>query len=206
MRRRLFNFGTVLSLLLCAVVCVLWARSPMPEGFKVQWVQSAAGDERRSRILGVESGSGTLVIWFDSEHYGPGYGAGWLSPKQLDEFRANFPVGFHYSRQSYLPSPLAKGFRAWRWVGTNRRGGREEQWTLACPHWVPVLILLMLPAVWLIQRRKANRARRLNLCATCGYDLRASPDRCPECGAPPGVPPHNPAMQRTDAASSGAVE
>ena len=47
------------------------------------------------------------------------------------------------------------------------------------------LIALVFPAA----RWGSGRPRSaIGFCATCGYDLRATPTRCPECGAEPSPP------------------
>lgn len=44
-------------------------------------------------------------------------------------------------------------------------------------------LTLVLP-VLVLRRLRAARRSKCGLCASCGYDLRASKDRCPECGSP----------------------
>jgi hypothetical protein len=60
------------------------------------------------------------------------------------------------------------------------------------------LVSVLLVCAWLASlvvratgRLSGRRPRltRSGRCPACGYDLRATPDRCPECGRVPGVAP-----------------
>ena len=67
-------------------------------------------------------------------------------------------------------------------------GERVRIWGV--PHWF-VAALFMLPLIWMAYgwwRTRAERRVARGLCGNCGYDMRASPERCPECGATRSAP------------------
>jgi hypothetical protein len=85
-------------------------------------------------------------------------------------------------------------------AGTMPWSGRAR-W-LIVPYWAPAAgawaAMIPLAVLHRLRRRRLARAGR---CIRCGYDLRASPGRCPECGAsaaaaatgePKDVPPVDP--------------
>jgi hypothetical protein len=62
--------------------------------------------------------------------------------------------------------------------------GVQRGWWVFVDYWTIIVLTAILPACSLRGRWRRSSRRQRGLCPTCGYDLRASKDRCPECGTP----------------------
>jgi hypothetical protein len=56
--------------------------------------------------------------------------------------------------------------------------GPQIDYTYAVPDWFLCVLFFLLPVRWI----RKHRRRGPGCCRVCGYDLRATPERCPECG------------------------
>jgi hypothetical protein len=64
-----------------------------------------------------------------------------------------------------------------------RPGLGWELRSVTIPLWMPLVLSGVAPAVLFATRARARRRRLASgFCTRCGYDLRATPGRCPECG------------------------
>jgi hypothetical protein len=67
------------------------------------------------------------------------------------------------------------------------RAGTLSFRVMFVPLWAPIVLTGALPLLWIRRTLYRRAARRRGLCPQCGYDLRATPERCPECGAAPAA-------------------
>jgi hypothetical protein len=166
-RRRLLNFLTALSLLLCVAAGALWVRSYMVADVW-EWVDLP----RDLRVVTLFTHRG--VIWLSVRTGGP---VSIRGPKRQRWFEhsTNPPQG--------SSSCVEQTF--WQTLGFDHEladspmfGKYREHWQIPC--WLPLLAVT--PATGALLSRLRRRRRRSGRCGSCGYDLRATPDRCPECG------------------------
>ncbi len=107
----------------------------------------------------------TLVMWMSSIRLGDlATGEHWVGDAE-EKFG-------HFELDTDLPVLFRYGWH----VGSNIR----------LPYWPIAVATAIMPIWWLgkriMSRRQIVRWRKMGCCLQCGYDLRASKERCPECG------------------------
>jgi hypothetical protein len=159
MRRSLFNLSAVLLLILCIGILVVAVRSRFISD-RFEWVRN----EKTSFRLVTESGIATIQIGEEWSDFG-------------------IPDGLYHS-EAEIVGPAGTERFAFRHETLNSGFGGYDRFDVAFPLWLACVILAITPGLWLAKFRKRRRREVGGLCDQCGYDLRASSDRCPECGKP----------------------
>jgi hypothetical protein len=188
---RLLNLLAITLMLLCVAVVALWVRSHrvgellMHDAFKSDglpyvltstWLYLDSGGVGfiRTRSVCTADSPAEAREWF--ELYFRDHPAGWTRNR-------HDPWGYP-KVASAAPPPFDRlGVVVSREPWPGMGGQAYPCLRAAVPFWL-LTSLLAMPPLAISRRWLRSRTRMRNgLCPSCGYDLRATPCRCPECGA-----------------------
>jgi hypothetical protein len=155
----------VLSLILCLATAGLWGRSFSHEDA----VEYQRWSLHSSRCL-------MILWWCDWDDASLLYSSYSLH----DTYRVNITDALDIENLNHDGGFYLAGFG---FASLEQGSAHVRHLIITCPHCAACIAFALAPAWWLLgPARRQSKRRKLGLCLNCGYDLRASPQRCPECG------------------------
>lgn len=176
----MFTIASAVSLVLLAAVIVLWVRSHRVADVwaaqRFRSYQLASWDGHvEVRVLSQSDYSERLSSRACRRTYrSAGFSSDWRFVHDEPDVRSfdDAPLRFRFGEESDVSNGDAI-----------EQEGTVTVWNFVrFPIWCAACVLSIPPLAWLRGRVRRGHRRGTGLCVCCGYDLRASPDRCPECG------------------------
>jgi hypothetical protein len=164
----MFNMLAVVALVLCVASILLWARARYyRDRFAVHTVSG--------RYFSICSMGGQIRCEV-SAHF---------IPLRSVDFESSTDLSWGFNPAWLHWGGFAIGHQPWIFSSPGSGTTSYMAALVEFPLWT--ITLGLLASAWMMRRivRKINRRVELGQCLRCGYDLRATPNRCPECGAVP---------------------
>jgi hypothetical protein len=161
MKRRLSTFASALSLVFFVATCIMWIRS-YRFGDRLLWTAWPFNHPINGKMWNPEISTECACVYLEM----------WRT--NVDD--SDNPIAYRAYRiqPNYHPRPKFSAGHPFGWL-----------WFMSVPVWFFSAIFLLMPTIWCLSALIRKKMRAVGHCHDCGYDLRATPDRCPECGTIP---------------------